>query len=424
MFDLDLPPVQDIFFVAVVEWLDDECHLKRAGIKPRMDRHHMHRFETVKDVAVLYLDLPTLTDIKALSQARDPASVSIYLSTTPETQNIGAARTRLGQLLKDAESQLEAAGIEKRSIWPISEQVQDLMDDDDFWQRQAHALAVFVTPSRLLTHRFAAHVTEMVQVSDRYHLKPLLRSVTVPQSGYVLALEEDRVRVFDVSAGERAVEIKVPDMPKDAHSAVGTASVNSRSASGRIQGGEGQKLRLRQYVRKVDAALRPFLSGRSEPLILAAAEPLLSIFRSVNSYPHLTDAAIGESPAKMSAAEIKDHAQPMIRALHEERVESACETFVARENQGRATTDIAQAARAATFGAVDTLLVDMDIVIPGTVDDDTGAVTFAESDSAASYGVIDEIAGRVLAAGGTVLAVRKADLPRQAELAAILRFAI
>lgn len=373
---------------------------------------------------MLYLDLPTLNEIKALSEARDPVSVSIYLSTTPETQNIGAARTRLGQMLKEAEAQLQAAGVEKRSIWPINEQVHDLMDDDDFWQKQAHALAIFVTPSRLVTHRFGSQITETAQVSDRFHLKPLIRAVTVPQSGYVLALEEDRVRMFDVAAGERAVEIKIPDMPKDAHSAAGAASVNSRSASGRIQGGEGQKLRLRQYARKVDAALRPYLAGRAEPLILAASEPLLSMFRSVNSYPHLIDAAIEESPAQMSEAAIKDRAQPMIRALHKLRVEAALKTFATRENDGRATTDIAQAARAATFGAVDTLLVDMDDVVAGTVDDATGAVTFAKSESAASYGVVDEIAGRVLAAGGAVLAVRKADLPAHASLAAILRFAM
>lgn len=373
---------------------------------------------------MLHLDLPTLTEIKALSQARDPVSVSIYLATTPETQNIGAARTRLGNMLKDAEAQLEAAGTDKRSIWPISEQVHDLQDDDDFWQNQAHALAVFVTPTRLITHRFAATITETVQVSDRFHLKPLLRSVTVPQSGLVLALEEDRIRVFDVTGGERAVLVKVPDMPKDAHSAAGTASINSRSASGRVRGDEGQNLRLRQYARKVDAALRPYLSGRSEPLILAASDPLLSMFRSVNSYPHLSDAAIEESPAHMSEADIKDRAQPIIRARHTLRVDAAMETFAERENQGRATADVSQAARAATFGAVDTLLVDMDEVIAGTVDDETGAVTFAKGESADSYGVVDEIAARVLANGGTVLAVRKADLPEHASLAAILRFAI
>jgi hypothetical protein len=78
-------------------------------------------------------------------------------------------------------------------------------------------------------------------------------------------------------------------------------------------------------------------------------------------------------------------------------------------------------ARAATAGAVDTLLVDIDEKVPGLVDDETGAVALAEDDDAASYGVVDEIARRVLLGGGRVLAVRRADLPDATPVAAILR---
>jgi hypothetical protein len=41
--------------------------------------------------------------------------------------------------------------------------------------------------------------------------------------------------------------------------------------------------------------------------------------------------------------------------------------FEARANQGRATTDIAQAARAAAMGAADWMLVDIDEVVPGRI---------------------------------------------------------
>lgn len=44
-----------------------------------------------------------------------------------------------------------------------------------------------------------------------------------------------------------------------------------------------------------------------------------------------------------------------------------------RAGDGRATTDISDTARAATFGAVETLLVDIDTVVHGTVDEKTGA---------------------------------------------------
>jgi hypothetical protein len=73
--------------------------------------------------------------------------------------------------------------------------------------------------------------------------------------------------------------------------------------------------------------------------------------------------------------------------------------FETRANQGRATTDIAWAARAATMGAVETMLVDIDEVIPGRIGED-GAIVFAEQASASNYDLVDEIATRVIATGG------------------------
>ena len=52
--------------------------------------------------------------------------------------------------------------------------------------------------------------------------------------------------------------------------------------------------------------------------------------------------------------------------------------------------------------AVDTVLVGIGAVVPGTIDQDTGGVMFA-LDSATSYGVVDEIACRVWLSSGRVV---------------------
>ncbi len=373
---------------------------------------------------MLYVDLPTQPEIRRLVSERHEASVSIYVGTTPETQNIGASRTRLGQLLKEAEAQLETAGAAKRTIWPISEQVNDLIDDDEFWRVQANGLAVLVTPEGLRSYRLPTHLTDMVQVSDRFHLKPLLRAISVPQHAFVLALEENRIRLIEVTADLPGQEVRVPDMPKDAASAVGVSTVNSRNASGRVHGSEGQNLRLRQFARKVDAALRPVLAGREEPLIIAATDPLWSIFRSVNSYSHLAEDGIRTSPATMSVDEISAAARPVLDEIHSKSLAEITDLFMTRRKDRRATTDMSDAARAATMGAVDTLLVDIDVVVPGTVDDGTGQITLAEEQSGSTYGVIDEIAARTILGGGRVLGVRAEDIPDGKKLAAILRYAV
>ena len=41
-------------------------------------------------------------------------------------------------------------------------------------------------------------------------------------------------------------------------------------------------------------------------------------------------------------------------------------------DSGRALTDLAEVARAATFGAIETLLVDIDAAATGTVDETSG----------------------------------------------------
>ncbi|TVR47627.1 MAG: hypothetical protein EA386_07030 [Rhodobacteraceae bacterium] len=373
---------------------------------------------------MLYVDIPGAAEIGTLVAARGEALISIYLKTTPETQHIDAARTRLKQLTQDAVTQLEEAGVPKRTIWPVEEQLHDLLDDDDFWRVQANSLAIFVTPDSLRSYRLPSHLTEMVQVADRFHLKPLLRAVSMPQHAFILALAENEVRVIELLGDQPAKEVRVPDLPKDAASVAGTANVNSRSYSGRLGGGEGQKHHLRQYCRQIDAALRALLSGREEPLILAATDPLLSFYRSVNSYPHLADDAIEASPARVPAHELGSQARDILDKVNAAAVADFASLYSARENEGRATTQVARAARAATFGAVDTLLVDIDSVMPGLVDEESGEITFDKDASAASYGIIDEIAGRVIANGGKVIAVRRGDIPQEAELAAILRYTI
>ena len=372
---------------------------------------------------MLYVDLPTRNEFEALAQAREEGCVSIYLPTTPITQQVTESRTTFGNLVKQAEKQLEAAAFDKRKLAALSDQLLDLADDDEFWDLQANSLAVFATSERLRHFRLANKLTATAQVSDRFHLKPLLRSTTFSQSAFVLALAENSCRVVEVSADLPARSVKLENLPKSAASAVRTANVNSRSPSGRIQGAEGQNVRLRQYARKVDAALRPLLAGRHTPLILAATGRLQPLFRSVCNYADLLENGIAQSPEQMNDQELADAARPILDDHYATQVEGIRALFERRLSQGRATSDIEQASRAATLGAVDTLLVDIDAVVPGQADEDSGAVTFSDHEGADSYGVVDEILRRTLLHGGTALGVRQEDLPASGALAAILRYA-
>jgi hypothetical protein len=370
----------------------------------------------------LHTDIPTRSELGSLLEARGPASVSIYLPTSVLPQDARRDRIELKNLASQAVDQLEAE-VGRREAGGVREALDHLHDDDEFWEEQAHSLAVFASPELMRTFRLPNRLTPSVEVGDRFYVKPLLRAVTFPQAGFVLALASGSVRLIEVTREGPPFTAKVPGLPTDAASAAGKASIADRSPSRAIQGSEGQKVLLRQYARKVDHALRGVLYGHELPLILAATQPLESIYRSVNSYPHLAPQAIQGSPEGASDAELADAARPVMDELYASELSGLRDLFEARFNEDRASTDVAVVARAATYGLVDTVFVDIDEKVPGHIDEETGAVTLAEDD-AASYGVVDEIARRALLSGGRVLAVRATDIPQNGTVAATFRYAL
>jgi hypothetical protein len=370
---------------------------------------------------LLHVDIPSRAQIEQLITLRTPACLSLYLPTSPVTQDAQKDRIELKNLARAGLDQLRANDTDKRTVSAIEEAIDDLVDDDEFWRFQANSLAVFATADSTLTFRLPNRLEASVEAADRFFVKPLLRAVTVPQTALVLALAQGSVRLVEVTPDMPAYELKVAGMPRDAASAVGKASILGRSPSGRIQGSEGQKVRLRQYARQVDNALRNLLGGREIPLILAATAPLDSIFRSVNTYPHLVAEGIAGNPEAHRDDELAQASRGILDNLHRAELERLRALFDTRSAEGRTTTDIAQAARAATFGAVDALLVDIDEVIDGTVDDD-GRVHLSGEACAASYGVVDQIAARAWLSGAQVMGERRTDIPGGGSLAAILRY--
>jgi len=372
---------------------------------------------------MLYIDLPTRPEFLALREKRADACVSIYVETTPLSQHVDASRTQLSNLFTIGREQLEADGFDKRRMAALIEHIEDLSGDEEFWRLQANSLAVLATPDSLQTFRLANRLSSMVRVSDRFHLNPLLRAITFPHTAYVLAASENTARLIEILPDLAPSQVKVPGLPRDAASAVKKSTLNDRGHSSRIHGTEGQNVRLRQYARQIDAALRPILAGRDSPLILAAADRLASIYRSVNSYPNLLADHVASTTDRTNDAELGEAARAILDQANAQEIEKLRALYEKRVAMNRATTDLSDAARAASYGAIETLLVDIDSDVPGLVDETTGAVSLAKGPSASTYDVVDEIAARALSTGARILGVRKADLPGDGVLAAILRFA-
>jgi hypothetical protein len=259
---------------------------------------------------ILPTDIPTRAEIDRLLEYRAPSSVSIYLPTDPASNG----------------------------------------------EPKARSLAAFASPESLITFRLPNRLLSQVEVSDRFYLRPLLRTLTFPHVAFVLALAQGSVRVVEVTPDLDPARISVEDLPSDVAGVAGKSSISDRAPIRRIQGSEGQKVRMRQYARGVDRALRPFLNGLEVPLILAATEPIDSIYRSVNTYPHLLAQGISGNPETATDAELAASSRTILDDLYAAQMRDVQELYERRTADRRALSDIAEVARAATFGAVAAIL--------------------------------------------------------------------
>src|SRR5690606_42115270 len=92
--------------------------------------------------------------------------------------------------------------------------------------------------------------------------------------------------------------------------------VDDRAPTGKTQSSAAEKSHLRIYSRTTDRVIRPLIAWRDVPLILAAAEPLDSIYRSVNTYPHLAEKSIAGNPDGLSETGIASKAREILDDLY------------------------------------------------------------------------------------------------------------
>ena len=392
---------------------------------------------------MLHIDIPTLAEFKALAQIKGETCVSLYLPTSRLGKNAGTNRTAFKDIAREALSQLKEGGADKNKITVFEERFDrlagtdhDVQDQDkirklqrakpdpieSFWHYQANGLAVLATAGMMRTFRLPNSPKPLAEVADRFHLTPLIRAMTSPHDIFVLALAEESVRLVHAFANFPPQRLKVPDLPANAEEATRRPSFHVRAPRRRLQNLEGEKVLLHQYVRKVEHAVQGALAGQNAPLVLAAEEPLASMFRSVNTYPKLADEMIEGNPDQITDGELEDAAIPILDRLYSRELKAVIALYDELKPR-RATTDVSYAAHAATAGAIEQLLVDLDAVVPGLVSDIDGSVTYSVSDDAETYSVVDEVARRALYTGARVLGARQEEMPDRAPLTAILRYA-
>ena len=101
-------------------------------------------------------------------------------------------------LIREAEERLAEMGLDHQQTMEWFQQVHDL-DTGDFWENEDHRLAIFVSPDVFRYYYLPEEFQDLVVVSDRFHLKPLLHIINNDGKFYILALSQKQVKLLEAT---------------------------------------------------------------------------------------------------------------------------------------------------------------------------------------------------------------------------------
>ena len=373
---------------------------------------------------MLHIDPFSELDFRRLDEVRADHCVSIYLPTHTVSRETDQDKILFKNLVKEAVAQLSQAGADKRRVWPIEEQLQGLADNMQFWNHVAESLAVFVTPDSIETFRLPRTVSAEVEISDRFHIKPLIPLLAFPHTAYLLDIAQNQVRFWEVAEGHMH-EVEVPDMPASFNEALEqrTGDATGDAESVNMRQDEHRKVRQRQFTRAIAEALRPVLHGQRTPLVLAGVDTMLIYYRETDTYPHTAEETISGNQEHRRHDEFAAEVRAIVSRRFDGEICARLDRVEALRNDGRSSTDVMEIARAAQEGRVESLIVDVERELYGTLSGGIGSVAPDGEASASTYDVLDELVGLTIRQGGEVIGVEEDKLPEDVKVAAIFRYA-
>ncbi len=363
---------------------------------------------------------------------------SLYMPTVRAGREVQQNSVRFKNLITRVKHQLEGQDVDTTRIGERVDEALKLVANDHWWQHQGDGLAMFLADDLMECYRLPVDMPDLVVIGPRFHIKPLLQFLQGDGQFNVLAVSQNRVRLFRCTHYE-ITELQPAELPSDLRSALNIDEYTStlqqhsagapRAAGGMIFHGQGaadldvqKKNEISQYFQVINRALSNYFDDDRVPLVFAGVEYLFPIFRETCKYNGIYDQPVAGNPDDLSAEELHQAAWRLVEPMFLRDRESALTQFNKFVANEKTTTDPNQIVNAAQAGAIETLLLAEDEQLWG-VPDNSGAVV-ASKDEPHAEELLNDSALQTLATGGTVYTLPKQRMPQEQPLAALLRFLV
>jgi hypothetical protein len=355
--------------------------------------------------AIALQDTISFSELKTLASA---SGLCITIGTSlPNPLEI---RTRLKNAVHGIEKHLPANGQNQSAVTlldPVRE-VARTMEASGVWGK---ALLLLRAADVFRGYWLREWPREILQVGDRFYLRPLLAAVAREQRFHLLALSMKHVRLLRCTMFQ-AEEEKLPaSFPTDMQAWTNARQpdhvLDNRSAGGPSTGSmkgvmfgtssdrEKRGEYLKHFFKEIDRGIHAVLRGDPVPLVLAGVEEELVAYRRGSTLPNLVPEEVHGSPDGLTTQELAEQA----RGLLNRSPSVALRKVFSELERHPVSSEVKEILEMSREGRIEDLLILED----------------AEDER------LDAAALETLRHGGRVFAITSAEMPRHVPAIAALR---
>jgi hypothetical protein len=385
------------------------------------------------------MDSISAEKIKELAVIHKPYCLSIFIPTFRAGVEVNEKldQKHLKNQVKTVRNELESLGLKEREIEQLIKPVNGLIEDSGFWKLQSDGLAIFRNMDFFEYYTLPVNFEPMAHVADHFYPLPLMPYINDEITYYLLAISMNNLRFFE-GFPYQINEVEVKDLlPGRFEDVVGydfeEKHLQFRSGNddrGRatfhghgVASQEESKTEIMKYLRAVNNGIMEFLHDKNSPLIIAAVEYLVPIYREVNSYKYLHKEFIGGNPEYEDPVMLHRQAKELLKDHFGQIRSDKAKIFEQALAGQKASYKEEEVVPAAVNGRIDTLFVQKGEKLWGIYDSESNTIYKRSREDARNSCLMNLAAMHTLINGGRVFLMAPENMPEpSSRLNAILRY--
>ncbi|MFO7575352.1 MAG: hypothetical protein R6W67_09365 [Bacteroidales bacterium] len=384
------------------------------------------------------MDHLSIDKFKDMARINKPYCISIFIPTHRAGKEVIEMidQKNLKNQIKKVRSDLYSSQVDKDTADELLKPIEELVKDNGFWKHQSDGLAIFRNLDQFIYFTIPVYFDSFIYIKDHFYLKPLLPYINDDDKFYLLALSLGGVKLYEGfphRIDEFETEDLLPGKPeevlgydfteKNLQFRTGQTGGNQAMFHGHGGGKDEKKMETLKYFRAIHEGVMQILEDKDVPMILAAVDYLVPLYREVSDYKYLEEKFVSGNPEHEDPVLLHEKAREILKGYFNRKRTEKVLAFEQALSDIKASYKPEEIIPAAINQRVDTLFIRNLSELWGMFDQDTNEIIIRDEGNGENSSLLNLAAVHTILNNGSVYLMDADKMPEPGSiLNAIFRF--